>query len=226
MAFPADSGSWFYYYKFFKYQNLYNYVYEPRKAIANSFSKIPVQYNMDTYWSSFNRQFSNFFHYYFTSKQGERFKEIWNSSQSFTTIRTALSQDTLFKNRELSELVVLRGLYSGYYSNTYSKSKIISIVESSQDSCINNVNNQIASAILNKITKLHVGSAAPGFDVDALFNGKPRSLKDYSGKFVYLNFANTKNYACKKDFQVFGTNARQIQKGHVYCYRINRRRSG
>ena len=61
MAFPADSGSWFYYYKFFKYQNLYNYMYEPRTAIAKSFAKIPVQYNMDTYWSSFNRQFSNFF---------------------------------------------------------------------------------------------------------------------------------------------------------------------
>ncbi|WP_158027213.1 TlpA family protein disulfide reductase [Labilibacter marinus] len=204
MAFPADSGTWFYYYKFFKYQNLYDYIYsnKPRVAIANSFAKIPVQYHLDTYWTSFNRQFSNFFHYYFSSKQGESFKKIWNTSHSFNAICAELSKDTLFKNRELSELIVLRGLYSGYFSDLYPKARIISIVESSQDSCVNTENNQIASAILTRITKLNVGSQAPDFNVNALFNGKPRELKDYKGKFVYLNFANTKNYACKKDFQV------------------------
>ena len=132
-----------------------------------------------------------------------------NSLEKYGTHRNPLTPFALpfrrilyLKTGSYQNLLCYEGYTAVFYSNTYSKAKIISIVESSQDSCINNENNQIASAILNRITKLNVGSPAPAFDVNALFNGKPRSLKDYKGKFIYLNFANTKNYACKKDFQV------------------------
>jgi peroxiredoxin len=67
--------------------------------------------------------------------------------------------------------------------------------------CSTPKNRQIAYEILKKITKLKVGQDAPGFTLYTL-SGKTKRLEDFKGKFVYLNFANTKNYACKKDFQV------------------------
>ncbi|MGQ1785887.1 MULTISPECIES: TlpA family protein disulfide reductase [unclassified Saccharicrinis] len=214
VEFPAENGSWFYYYKHFKYQNLYEYVYssKPRSAIYKGFSTIPVLYYLDTYWASFNRQFNNFFHYYLSSKEGLSFKNTWNKSESFKLITLSLSEDTLFKNRELAELIVLKNLYTGYYSNAYSKLKITNIVKSAKDSCANDQNNKIASDILDKITKLNVGKAPPEFELQNLSGSKTMVLQDYEGKFVYLNFANTKNYACKKDFQVLEMMAQTYKK--------------
>ncbi len=215
--YPAENGSWFYYYKHFKYQNIYEYVYssKPRHAIYNGFSNIPVQYNLDTYWSSFNKQFNNFFHYYFASKEGQNFKETWSKSESFRLLASTLSKDTLFKNRELAELIVLKNLYTGYYSNTYSKLKITNIVKSAKNSCANAENNRIASDILDKITKLNLGEPPPNFELPNLSGTKTVVLQDYKGKFVYLNFANTKNYACKKDFQVLEQMADRYKKDMV-----------
>ncbi len=214
IAFPSDSGSWFYYYKHFKYQNLYEYAYsnKTRMVIYNGFSKIPVQYNLDTYWASFNRQFNNFFHYYFSTKEGQSFKETWNKSESFKLLAATLSKDTLFNNLALAELVVLKNLYTGYYSNTYSKAKITNIVKSAKESCINSENNKIASDIYEKITKLNIGEPPPDFELQDLSGSKTIILQDYKGKFVYLNFANTKNYACKKDFQVLEQMAEMYKK--------------
>ncbi|WP_027472664.1 TlpA family protein disulfide reductase [Saccharicrinis fermentans] len=214
VEFPAENGSWFYYYKHFKYQNLYEYAYssKPRRAIHNGFSTIPVLYNLDTYWASFNRQFNHFFHYYLSSKEGQSFKNTWNKSESFKLITRSLSQDTLFKNRELAELIILKNLYTGYFSNKYSKLKITNIVKSAKDSCVNDENNRIASEILDKITKLNIGEAPPAFELENLSGSKTIVLQDYKGKFVYLNFANTKNYACKKDFQVLEQMAQTYKK--------------
>ena len=46
-------------------------------------------------------------------------------------------------------------------------------------------------------------------------SGKSRELKDFHGKFIYLNFANTENYACKKDFQILSQFAEMFKKDMV-----------
>ncbi|WP_185957457.1 TlpA family protein disulfide reductase [Saccharicrinis carchari] len=213
-AFPAEKGTWFYYYKHFKYQNIYEYAYsdKPREVIYNGFSSIPVQYNLDTYWASFNKQFGNFFHYYFSTKEGQSFKETWNTSESFQLLTATLRKDTLFKNRELAELILLKNLYAGFYGTTYSKLKITNIVKTAKNNCANVQNNKIASDIFDKITKLNVGESPPNFELSDLSGTKTLLLENYRGKFVYLNFANTKNYACKKDFQVLEQMAEMYKK--------------
>lgn len=204
VEFPAENGSWFYYYKHFKYQNIYEYAYSgtPRQVIYNGFSNIPVKYSLDTYWASFNKQFNNFFQYYFSTDEGQSFKETWATSESFHLLAATLGKDTLFKNKELAELVLLKSLYTGFYGNIYSKLKITNIVKSAKNNCANPQNNKIASDIFNKITKLNLGEPPPNFELPNLSGTKTVLLENYKGKFVYLTFANTKNFACKKDFQV------------------------
>ncbi len=201
--FPSDSATWFYYYKHFKYLSLKSYIYsnQKRRVIKEGFSDIPVQYSLDPYWESFNHIFKGFFHYYSASKYGSEFKKFISSSESFDTICHSLVKDPLFQNREFAELVVLKGLYDAFYSNNYAKERIINLVKSAVSECYCKANRLIANDILLKIAKLRVGSSAPAFDLPTL-SGKNKELKDFKGKFVYLNFANTQNYACKKDLQV------------------------
>lgn len=177
---------------------------------------MPVKYNLDTYWASFNKQFNNFFQYYFSTDEGQNFKETWNTSESFHLLAATLGKDTLFKNNELAELVLLKNLYTGFYANTYSKLKITNIVKSAKDNCVNPQNNKIARDILNKITKLNLGEPPPDFELPNLSGTKTFLLENYKGKFVYLTFANTKNYACKKDFQVLQQMAEKYKIGRAH----------
>ncbi len=203
-AFPADSATWFYNYKFYSYFDLYDYIYsnKPSYVMNMGFSEKPIRYQLDTYWSAFNKVYSDFLHYYFNSNRGAEFKKSFETTTSFDTICNSLTKDSLFANRQLAELVLIKSIYDGFYSDMYNKEKLIEILESAEGKCSNQKNERIAREVLDKISKLLVGSEAPSFDLYTLSGRKTKSLNDFDGKFVYLNFANTKNYACKKDFQV------------------------
>ncbi len=214
--FPAEQGSYFFNYKEYTYLNLLNFLKsnKKRKVINDFFSLKPIEYNLDPYWDSFNHLFTNFFHYYITSKQGKEIKENWIHNAPFDSLVISLNQDTLFKNRNFAELVLLKGLYDAYYSDNYDKEKVINNVYQATKECKNDFNKKVAIDILNKISKLRVGTKAPSLSLPTL-TGKIKDLTDYKGKFIYLNFANTKNFACKKDFQVLDQFADMFKKDMV-----------
>jgi hypothetical protein len=112
-----------------------------------------------------------------------------------------LSKDSLFHQRNFAELVVMKGLYDGYYSGNYDKEKVIALMKKATVECKSDANKEIATDIYKKLTKLRIGTQAPSFTLYTLA-GKEKELSEYYGKFIYLNFANTQNFACKKDFQV------------------------
>jgi peroxiredoxin len=201
--FPADKGSWFDTYKQYTYMNMRNFIYanKERKLIYDYFSLKPVSYFLDPYWTSFNQVFSNFFYSYFNLNEGGELKQAWTRTESFDTLVTVLGKDSLFHQRALAELIILKGMYDGFYSGNYNPEKVIRLVKRATEECESLKNRGIAIGILDKISKLRPGAVAPQISLPNL-SGKEKELKDYKGKFVYLNFANTQNYACKKDFQV------------------------
>jgi thiol-disulfide isomerase/thioredoxin len=58
---------------------------------------------------------------------------------------------------------------------------------------------------------LRPGSAAPQFTLYRL-DGKERSLSNYEGKFVYLNFMHTSNHTCKQDLQLLNVLSKQLRR--------------
>ena len=214
--FPASEDSWFQKYKNYSYINLRNFIdsSNKRKLIGENFSNKPVQYTLDPYWDAFNQVFSNFFYSYFNSKQGENVKAIWPNVESFDSLAVAFGKDSLFYNRTLTELVVIKGLYDSFYSGNYNKEKIITLMKRATEECEGEENKEIAGNIFHKFTKLRVGVLAPGFTLTTL-SGKSRELKDFNGKFIYLNFANTENFACKKDFQILSQFAEMYKRDMV-----------
>lgn len=203
IKFHSKKGSWFDDYKQYSYVNLDNFIYanKVRVLIKKSFTDKKVSYTLKPYWDSFNQVFSNFFYNYFSSNYGAELKQKWETAESFDTLVSTLSKDTLFYQRNLAELVVLKGLYDGFYSGYYDEEKVINLVKKAEEECVKTENREIASDILKKIIKLRMGTHAPAIGLPTL-SGKQKELEDFRGKFVYLNFANTQNYACKKDFQV------------------------
>lgn len=120
-------------------------------------------------------------------------------------------QDTLFTNRTLTEIVILHGLYEAFYNKTLTEATILHILQNAHTDASTQQNREMARQFYQKTSSLRPGTEAPDFQLtDA--KGKEKRLKDYRGKFVYLNFIHTQNYACQKDLMVLEQFYRGMRK--------------
>lgn len=209
--YPANQ-TYFKKYKQYAYGRLFSLAYHryKRKVIADTYSG-ELNMLMPTFQSSFHVLFKDFFRYYFSSRYGRDFKDAYGKHASFDTLATVLEKDTLFKNKELAELVLLNGYYQGFYSGTYDENKIIHYFQQASETGSTPFIREIASGLLNKVNLLRPGTKAPDFTLYRL-DGKEKSLSDYEGKFVYLNFIHTDNHTCREDLQLLDRLAKELRK--------------
>ncbi|WP_439181899.1 TlpA family protein disulfide reductase [Carboxylicivirga taeanensis] len=182
-----------------------------RKAIYQTFKGDSLNFLMPSFRRTFTSYFKSFFNYYFSTAKGEPLREAFANRARFDTLSMLFRTDTLFANPELAELVLLKGSYDGFYSGRYNQEAIIRIFQqASQYGCTQKIR-EIAAGLYARVTWLRVGSDAPPFTLYRL-DGKERSLSDYEGKFVYLNFMHTSNHACKEDLQLLNILHKQLKR--------------
>lgn len=192
-------------------------VSSPRKSreiIYNHFLKHQVDSHLPSYTEAFMLLFKNFISSGFEKLVQDSLNIQLRTRANFSDLSNTIVKDTLFShNRELGELVLLYGLYQGYYNQQLTENSVVAITDSAVNQGSTKLIKETAKALHYKLTKLRAGSPAPDF---RLFNqsGKERSLKDYSGKFVYLNFVHTKNYACQRDLETL-SQLQNIFKKHL-----------
>ncbi len=196
--FPSKNP-WFIEYKHYSYFKFYDLTFQRRKEyVVEKFFKNSTfaPYN-SAYCEAFNSTFYRYFAFLFSLKNNDVLQKAW-ASRSLDSISSALKSSTMLKDDNLREAVILKNLYDAYYSNLYDKGEILTLIEQAQVKFTTALNKSIASNICVTLNQLKEGSPAPSFDLDN-FEDKSKTLKKYRGKFVYLNFVQTENYACKKD---------------------------
>ena len=168
------------------------------RQYINVLSQIEPAYNMPIYWEVFKSFVSGFLPRNFSGTSDITLSEALNSNMRFDSLTNVLISDTIFSKREFAEICILFTLYESFYSNAISKSVCLNTIKSAYGYAITVKNREFAYNFYKKMTLLQTGTAAPQF---ALYNkkGKTKELKDYQGKFVYLNFMHTNNYACLND---------------------------
>ena len=99
---------------------------------------------------------------------------------------------------EFSELVVLKGLYDGYYTGGFTQKGISNCIAAAQNKVISPDLSLIAQNIKLKIGQLVIGNKAP---VISLLNSRKETvtLNKFNGKFVYLNFFKSTSSDCKAE---------------------------
>lgn len=197
-AYKSDN-KWFNDYKHFTYHQLYDLAFQRRKEFIASrfFKESTFQSNNPAFIRAFNASFYRYLSVKMASSNSDSLKQAWRS-RSIDSISRALAINTILINDTLREAVILKNLYDAFYSDLYDKEEILMLIEQSTIHFKTEINLKWATEIVHSLKKLSVGSEAPDFSLTNE-NGKSRSLKKYRGKFVYLNFMDTKNYACKKD---------------------------
>jgi len=211
--FPSGESEFFRNYKKFKYAKLsmLSRKRQQRKVIYEYYSNASVCFENPAYWETFNLLFKNFFSGYFSASRGKELKAAFVENMPFDSLSHVFSTDSLFHRSEFREMVLLKGLYDAFYSGHYDEEKVIACFQqASQTGTSDNVR-EMARSIHKKVNHLRVGSKAPDFTVYTT-SGKEKRLSSFKGKFVYLNFCNTENYTCKKDFQVLNAMYKSMKR--------------
>jgi peroxiredoxin len=115
----------------------------------------------------------------------------------------------------LRELVMLKGLYDGFYSNKFNKKAIIDMIDTFFTFSQNDYHIAISKKIYEKITRLREGHEPPDF---RLYDRDSNlvCLDSLKGPYIYLGFCNSMNYSCLRDYKVLNN----LYKKHKDHFKI------
>ncbi len=167
-------------------------------VIRNFFDSQEVGYNNPAYWDAVKSIFTGYLDSYQRTARGRKFGSVFNADNSFAAISQALGADTLFRNQAFREMLLLKHIYDSYYAGYIDVGRATLLLDDAVNSASDSRLRTMAVGISAKINYLRQGSPAPTFTLRN-FKGKEVSLEDFKGKFVYLAFLHTENYACLKD---------------------------
>jgi len=167
----------------------------PEFVIQKYFSTEPVQLHHPIYQRAFETIFSDFLRKQSQNIQNREIVHLTNSGNYLKLV-------SLFENRgykkEFAELVVLKGLNDGYYTNTFAKEGVMKAIEMAQTATTSAILQPIAHQIKRKLSLLAVGGKAPAIKLNNLKN-IPVTLNQFRGKFIYLSFFNSKSSDCRAE---------------------------
>lgn len=200
--FDYSDNSYFKDYKSYRitFFNLLSNQLKVKKITSIQFVNKPVLYNNMGFMELFNNVFKNYFMYHSRTSEGKKLpREI--ARKSLSGLKQALDQNDLLKNDTIKELVILKSLYDEFYSDNFSRSAMLTILDSLYFSSKIPEHQIIAQDIREEVTHLLPGFFPPEISLKNK-DGKLVNLKEFRGKYVYLNFAHTQSYTCLKDFEL------------------------
>jgi len=167
----------------------------PEYVIQKYFATEPVQLHHPVYQKAFETIFSDFLR---KQSQDIHNREIITITNSGNYLKLISFFEHKGYNKGFAELVVLKGLNDGYYSNTFSKEGVMKAIETAQTATTSALLQPIAHQIKRKLSRLAVGGKAPAIK---LSNPKKEivTLDQFRGKYIYLSFFNSKSSDCRAE---------------------------
>jgi peroxiredoxin len=189
----------------YKFNYLHYFTYDRDRTFATKkyFTNKPVLYQNPAYMEFFNQLWSKYFTYLgVNDKNGERMVSNIIYSKSPTELSRTLNLNMALRDDTLRELVMLKGLSDCLTKpDMYPPNTIIQMLDSISKTSKIQEHRIIALYTLSKENKLKQLDTAFDFTLKNV-NGEPITLSSFRGKYVYLNFARSENYACQKDYRL------------------------
>ncbi|MEI6677967.1 MAG: redoxin domain-containing protein [Mariniphaga sp.] len=188
----------------------------PEFVIQKYFINKPVQLTHPIYQRAFEALFTDFLRKQSQNIQNRKIINLTNSGNYTDLVR-------FFTNKgyqeEFAELVVLKGLYDGFYTGSFLKQGIIRAVETSQTAVLSPDLQLITQEIKSKLTLLSVGSKAPAIKLYNL-NNELITLDQFGGKYVYLSFFKSTSSDCKTELDSIVSIEKRL-KQVLYCVSVS-----
>ncbi len=184
---------------------------QERQIISEYFSGQPVDFYLPAYWEAFREVFTGFPLPGIAGYQEGYTFEATADSSSFSNLEKALASDSLFARTDLREAVLIWSLHESFYKKTGSETTSLALMEQASRVASSPEMREIAAALYHKMNLLRPGTPPPDFELTTL-NGKTRTLDEYKGRFVYLNFMHTQNFTCQKELNALSPIAQGLKR--------------
>lgn len=171
------------------------------EEVYNKSLTVPVDYQNVGYTNLVNDFYNKWFNRYRLTKENEQLKTLI-SAANYNELSTFLATNDFLKNDTLREIIIVKELFRlAVNDNTVDPVAVDKILSTISTTGNTRENKQIAKYYLERLRKLGIGAEAPNF---RLFNvdGDAFQLKDFRGKYVYLDFWATWCKPCLKSMQV------------------------
>ena len=177
------------------------YIQKARSTSDFYFLKKPVLYNNTAYMELFNLVYDKYFIFFSRTETGNAIFKNISLEKSLHNLKKTLSYDNVLANDTLMEMVILKGLHDGFFDDKFSRSALLTILDSLYFTSKVPEHLIIAENIRNKVTHLLAGFVPAPFELyDS--KGKLVKLDDFKGKYIYLNFCTTSSYTCLQEFSL------------------------
>lgn len=185
-----------------------------RRVLSSYYaSNKPSNIDVPSYWQTLNMVCPNFLSsitIYTEAKEKCR-KELRSNDGTFYSLSKALSTDTVYANKIVREHLMLMGIYDGYYAQDISESYVDNMLSGALKQGATEEVKLLAQNIVDKKSYLHSGTEAPDFTLMDM-NGKDVTLSKLKGRWVYLGFLHSENFAAVKDMAALDALQAKYQK--------------
>jgi peroxiredoxin len=173
----------------------------PHVVVYANYTKDTVWFDNPAYMDLFNMIYDKYFDHYLGTKGGKALYAYINYGHSISNIRQMLSRHLELENQQLRELVILKGLNDAFQHNNFSWLPLLLTLDSLYISTNYDYHKDIAQNIADNTLSMMPGTIAPPFELEDT-TGNSVSLASFRGHFLYLNFADTRTYSSKMEFDL------------------------
>ncbi len=187
-------------YKMASLEQLTQY-YNQAQLARKYFTDKPVLYNNVEYMDFFNSFFSKFITATSNTIRKTDFSSLLSGADPYKTMMKAMTADTILKNEQLRELVLLKGLMELYNTTSFNQDEVLAVINTARERTKFAENRIVAEDMVHFLTKLKPGTMAPEF---TLLNREQKqlSLKSLRGKPVVLCFWTTYCEGCLSEMDL------------------------
>lgn len=160
-----------------------------------------IEYHHPDFMDLFNQLFSNYLTTRLKNYSYSELKNIINSHGTFFMLSELIGRDTVLRNEQLRELVMIKGLGEIYHNRDFYSGNVLKILHHIAAASKFREHRMIASNLIFLNTRFEKGMMAADFSLPDL-EGNIHSLSKYRGKYVYLAFFASNCIPCLAEFKL------------------------
>ncbi|MCF0207246.1 MAG: TlpA family protein disulfide reductase, partial [Bacteroidales bacterium] len=169
--------------------------------VYSYFTNKEVLYDNPAYMDLFNYLYRDYFDLYLVSPGGPDLYRVIAYGHSISLLHKLIGANPKHKNKQFREMVMLKGINDAFSNNNLPWISLLLTLDSLYLTTENPLHQQIAQNIADNSLTMANGTVALPFELpDSLGNNK--SLMDFRGKYLYLQFANTQTYTSQAEFDL------------------------
>ena len=194
--FVGSSNKYFNDYRYYQYAYLRHVAYQrDRQTVVQKYYEAkPVLYNNTAYTNLLNQLHKN----YLSIEAATLNTDSLLFNQAYRTIFDPKASPT---GDPLKEYIMLKALHDAFYEKIYPPDQLLVLLDSLSRFAAFPQSKRIALNIKSKVTALMENYSAPALALTTNDKKEVR-FENFKGKFVYLNFSNSKNYTCRQDLEL------------------------